>query len=99
MDSERVHLQLKGTNKKHMNKKQLVKSLLEFNQTLKNVPTTENGSIDMDKFFQMPAVIGILLVLKSANIDFDYLTKSGFVAAAMLYGGQLNKSTHEILNA
>lgn len=73
-----------------MSKKQFVKALLEQMSTIKDIPTSKDGhTIDMEKLPDHPIVKSTITLLINAGVDYDYLCKNGFVAAAMLIGRYL----------
>jgi hypothetical protein len=76
-----------------MNKKATVKMLLDLISQLdrKSIPTSANGSMDMEKFYKVPEVSAVIVLLKSLKVDHKYLCDKGFVPASMIFGSVLNK--------
>lgn len=74
-----------------MNKKQIVKTLLEI--TLKipkeSIPHKSDGSMDIEKFYEVPLVSAVITILKHFMIDSDYLSENGFIPASMVFGSVL----------
>jgi hypothetical protein len=76
-----------------MDKKATVKMLLELIQQInrKSIPTTADGSMDMEKFYKLPEVEAVITLLKVLKVDNDYLCNKGFVPASLVFGSALRK--------
>lgn len=73
-----------------MNKKAKVKMLLELISQLNGIPTKADGhTMDMDKFPKVPEVAAVITLLKFLKVDGEYLRKSGFVPAYMVFAQYL----------
>ena len=68
------------------NKKQVVRTLLELLSTLKGIPETSEGSIDMEKFEKLPEIQSVVCLLKHLEVNADYLREKGFMPAFILLG-------------
>jgi hypothetical protein len=79
----------KGKN--NMNKKAQVKMLLDMVSNIKSIPTTDEHSIDMKRFYQVPEIKAIITLLKLLKVNAEYLSKNGFVVAFMLLGRELKE--------
>jgi lipopolysaccharide biosynthesis regulator YciM len=77
----------KGKN--NMNKKAQVKMLLDMVSNIKSIPTTDEHSIDMKRFYQVPEIKAIITLLKLLKVNADYLSKNGFIVAHMLLASEL----------
>ena len=76
-----------------MNKKLMVKQLLELATELptKEIPTTKDGSIDFDRFHEVPLIKATITILRFLNVDGEWLGSKGFIPATLVYGRYLNK--------
>jgi len=66
--------------------KAIVKTILEISSNQKDVPTTKDNTIDMEKFAETPCTKAVITFFGILGVDYKWLVDNGFIAAAILYG-------------
>ena len=78
-----------------ISKRQAVKVILEIVSTIPQdeIPTTEDNSIDLEKFYELPESKAVKALFNRLGVDYKWLSDKGFLPAAMLYGKLLHEPT------